>query len=142
VNCHHRIDLVLGDPSFWELKKTHNDRGFSLTMDRQNRGLIYDDCAEQNIRPDDVWKRAHKASHGYPITGLFGMNFRDDAPNRDDSADDREISNNSIGDGIHEIRELKFSDRIDAQEARQDQYRRNESSKALDGQRNPGRIFR
>jgi hypothetical protein len=61
------------------------------------------------------------------------MNFRNDAPNRDDSVDDREISNNSIGDGIHEIRELKFSDRIDAQEARQDQYRRNASSKALDG---------
>jgi hypothetical protein len=36
---------------------------------------VYDDCAEQNIQPKDVWERAHKAAHGYSITGsLFGMN--------------------------------------------------------------------
>ena len=36
---------------------------------------IYDDCAEQNIQPKDVWQRAYNEAHGYSVTGLLRVKY-------------------------------------------------------------------
>ena len=44
---------------------------FSLTLNKIGYS-VYDDCAEQNIQPEDVWKPAHTTKLLFACSGRIG----------------------------------------------------------------------